>query len=102
VAVSSLRGDGIEKLKDEIEAIVWSGRVGSTDVDVAINERQADAIRRSLRSLTFAESTMAAKSNAEIISQELRIGLDAIGEIVGKTATDDILAKIFSTFCIGK
>ncbi len=102
VGVSSLRGDGIEQLKDKIEAIAWSGRVGSADVDVAINERQADAIQRSLNSLTTTTATMNAKASQEIISQELRIALDAIGEIVGKTATEDILAKIFSTFCIGK
>ena len=38
----------------------------------------------------------------ELVSQQLRIGLDAVGEIVGMTTTEDILAKIFSTFCIGK
>ena len=38
----------------------------------------------------------------EIVAQQLRIGLDAVGEIVGETATEDILTKIFSTFCIGK
>jgi tRNA modification GTPase len=38
----------------------------------------------------------------DLVSQQLRIGLNAIGEIVGKTTTEDILNKVFSTFCIGK
>ena len=46
VEVSSVRGDGIEELKDRIERIAWSGHVGSTRLDIAINERHADAIRR--------------------------------------------------------
>jgi tRNA modification GTPase len=32
----------------------------------------------------------------------LRIAASAVGEIVGKTATEDLLDSIFSTFCIGK
>ncbi|MGD0651700.1 MAG: tRNA uridine-5-carboxymethylaminomethyl(34) synthesis GTPase MnmE [Verrucomicrobiia bacterium] len=102
VEVSSVRGDGIEKLKDRIERIVWSGHVGSTRLDIAINERHADAIRRASHSLTSAIEELQKNSMPELVSQQLRIGLDAVGEIVGMTTTEDILAKIFSTFCIGK
>ena len=102
VSVSALRGDGIEQLKDGIESMSWSGHVGSAAVDVAINERQADAVQRSLNYLTSAIHQMKSGATLEIISQDLRAGLDTIGEIVGKTATEDILTKIFSTFCIGK
>jgi len=38
----------------------------------------------------------------EILSQQLRHALNCLGEIIGKTSTDDILERIFSTFCIGK
>ncbi len=102
VEVSATTGLGLEKLKDKIEQLAWSGRVGTADVDVAINERQADAIRRAIPALASAIEEMKRDAPLEIVSQQLRIGLDAIGEIVGKTATDDILDKIFSTFCIGK
>jgi tRNA modification GTPase len=102
VEVSSVRGDGIEELKDRIERIAWSGHVGSTRLDIAINERHADAIRRASDSLTCAIEELQKNSTPELVSQQLHIGLDAVGEIVGMTATEDILAKIFSTFCIGK
>ena len=38
----------------------------------------------------------------ELAAGELRIAINAIGEIVGKTATEDLLDSIFSQFCIGK
>ena len=38
----------------------------------------------------------------EVIALELRIGVNAVGEIVGKTTTEDLLDSIFSQFCIGK
>ena len=38
----------------------------------------------------------------EFVAEELRGALDAVGEIVGKADSEEILGKIFSTFCIGK
>jgi tRNA modification GTPase len=102
VRISATTGTGLEDLKDKIEEIVWAGGIGGTDLDVAINERHADAIRRALVALTGANNELKTGAPLEIVSQQLRTGLDAVGEIVGKTATEDILDKIFSTFCIGK
>jgi tRNA modification GTPase len=38
----------------------------------------------------------------EFVALDVRAALDAVGEVIGKTVTDDILNKIFSEFCIGK
>jgi tRNA modification GTPase len=38
----------------------------------------------------------------ELVALDLRIAVNAVGEIVGKTATDDLLDSIFSQFCLGK
>ena len=38
----------------------------------------------------------------DLVAVDLRIATNAIGEIVGKTTTEDLLDSIFSTFCIGK
>jgi tRNA modification GTPase len=102
VETSAITGAGVELLKDKIELLAWSGTVTRSELDVAINERHADAIRRAIKSLAAAVDEMSGNAPLELVSQQLRIGLDAIGEIVGKTVTEDILHKIFSTFCIGK
>jgi len=103
VEVSAIRGDGLELLKDKIESLTLYG-VGTTlsEFDVAVNERHADAIRRAIEALVGAVNEIGRNASLDLVSQQLRIGLDAIGEIVGRTATEDILNKIFSTFCIGK
>jgi len=38
----------------------------------------------------------------ELVAMDLRIAANAVGEIVGKTTTEDLLDSIFSAFCIGK
>jgi tRNA modification GTPase len=71
-------------------------------LEVAINERHANSLLDAKRHLTHSIVSMKKHDNLEVIAQGLRLTLDAVGEIVGKTTTEDILAKIFSTFCIGK
>ena len=102
VAVSALTGDGMELLKDKIELLTRSGAIARSGFDVAINERHAAAIRHAIKSLAGAVDEMNRSASLELVSQQLRIALDAVGEIVGKTTTEDILEKIFSAFCIGK
>ena len=45
---------------------------------------------------------MRASASLELVALELRTAVNAVGEIVGKTATEDLLDSIFSQFCIGK
>jgi tRNA modification GTPase len=100
--VSAATGDGIEHLKDLIASQIMSSHATSNEFDVVINERHADALSRAIDALSCSVEQLKSASPNEVVSQELRIALDSIGEIVGKTSTDDILDKIFSTFCIGK
>lgn len=102
VRVSALRGDGLETLRDKLVELAYSGTVGSTDVDVAINERQSNLLSCAYKSLTNTSNLLRTHTALEIVAQELRRGLDYMSEIVGKSSTEDILDKIFSTFCIGK
>jgi tRNA modification GTPase len=45
---------------------------------------------------------LASNQTLELVAMDLRIATNAVGEIVGKTTTEDLLDSIFSTFCIGK
>jgi len=102
VDVSCTTGAGLEVLKDTIRSLVWSGEIHADMLQVMINSRHQDALRRA-RGAT--ENTMHAFQDGqtlEIAAMELRIAVNAIGEIVGKTTTEDLLDSIFSQFCIGK
>jgi tRNA modification GTPase len=102
VEVSCLTGQGIEKLKDAIKEFVWSGAITAEMLQVMINSRHQDALRRAK---VAAERTLEAlheDRTLELVAMDLRISVSAIGEIVGQTTTEDLLDAIFSQFCIGK
>lgn len=100
--VSCATGQGIEPLKDAIKETVWSGEVKAEMLQVMINSRHQDALNRA--SAATLRSIQALRSNAtlELVALDLRIAVAAVGEIVGKTTTEDLLDSIFGQFCIGK
>jgi tRNA modification GTPase len=102
ISVSALTGNGLNSLRIEIERIIKSGVVEVDGLDVVINERHAQHLAKAINSLTDARIAHSNEHGLEIISQYLRTSLDALGEIIGKTVTEDILNRVFSTFCIGK
>ena len=71
-------------------------------LQVAINSRHQDALNRARQSTHQAAAALAADATLELVAMDLRIAANAVGEIVGKTTTDDLLDSIFSQFCIGK
>jgi tRNA modification GTPase len=102
VDVSCTTGAGIDELKDEIRKLVWAGEVRAEMLEVMINSRHQDALRRAREATLAAIKAMTADESLEFVALELRIAVSAIGEVVGKTTTEDLLDQIFSQFCIGK
>ena len=102
VEISALTGAGIEHLKDLIEQVILSTSSPRSGTEVLVNERHADALKRSIDEFQSTLDNLRSNVSVEIVAQQIRIGLSAIGEIVGKTTTADLLDKIFSKFCIGK
>jgi tRNA modification GTPase len=102
VDVSCLTGEGIENLKDTIKGLVWSGEIKAEMLQVMINSRHQDALRRARAGLINTREGLRAEQTLEVVAMELRIAVNAVGEIVGKTTTEDLLDSIFSQFCIGK
>jgi tRNA modification GTPase len=102
VKISCATGSGIEELKARIEKMVWSGRVGSEMNDVMINSRHEDALRRARAGLEHTIGALQRGDSIELAAMDLRLAVGAIGEIVGKTTTEDLLDAIFSQFCLGK
>ena len=100
--VSCLTAEGIEPLKDAIKELVWSGEINAEMLQVMINSRHQDALNRARAATLCAVETFRENQTLELIALDLRIAVDAVGEIVGKTTTEDLLDVIFSQFCIGK
>lgn len=102
VDVCCLSGKGLEELKNAIKRLVWAGEIRAEMVQVMINSRHQDALNRGRISTVRAIEALRENLTLELAAMDLRIAMNAVGEIVGKTATDDLLDSIFSQFCLGK
>jgi len=102
VPVSATSGQGVENLKDAICSMVWSGAVRADMLEVMINARHKDALDRARSGLIRSAEALQADQPLDLVALDLRAGVQAVGEVVGKTATDDLLDRVFSQFCLGK
>lgn len=103
VELSCRTGEGLETLKDALENLIWSGRPSDhTAPEALINARHQEALLRAQAALEHAVCALREAVPLDLVAVDLRAATDAVGEIVGQTATEDLLDIIFSRFCIGK
>ena len=102
VNVSCVTGEGIERLKDTIYDVVFKGKHITDTSGAIINLRHKEALIRAQEALKHTRESLNKGESLEFAAVDLRIAINAIGEITGKTATEDLLDIIFSQFCIGK
>lgn len=102
IPVSCLNGAGLESLKELIERLVWGGRVSAEALPVTVNARQAEALRRAGEALRRTTQALRDDVSLEFVALDLRLAVGAVGEVVGKTTTEDLLDVIFRQFCLGK
>jgi tRNA modification GTPase len=102
VDVSCATGTGLEPLKDAIKECLWSGEIKAEMLQVMINSRHQEALKRAREATLRTVDALRSGLTLELPAMDLRIAANAVGEIVGKTSTEDLLDSIFSQFCIGK
>ncbi len=102
VRVSCRTGDGMDQLADAIYERVTGGQVVWNDSAVAINARHQACLQRARAALLVGRAALRDHVSPEFIALDLRTALDAVGAVVGRVDTEEILGKIFGTFCIGK
>ncbi len=102
VRISALAGDGIEALEEAIIELVTSGSVTLADTPLVSNPRHKALLQRALGHTQAAIEAQQASLSPDLVSIDVRAAVDALGEITGETATEDLLDMIFSKFCIGK
>jgi tRNA modification GTPase len=99
--ISAKQGDGIEELKEKmLLSLGWQKH--SDDVILA-RQRHIDALKNALQNVLEAKKYLSlGNASLELFAEELRLAQDELGKITGKLLPDDLLGKIFSSFCIGK
>lgn len=103
ITISCHTGEGIESLVAAILTKVTGRNASEAAPDVtAINTRHRDCLRKAQGHLAAAIALLESGEPPELVAVELRSALGDVGEIVGEAGTEEILGKIFSSFCIGK
>ena len=101
IHTSALTGEGLDDLRSAILAQL--GAAGSlAETGLLNNVRQQQSVAAALTALANAAAANAASLPHEMILLDLHTALRALDSLTGVTTADDILARIFSTFCIGK
>ncbi len=99
VPISAKTEEGLKELEDAIYKEVCAG---TEPEELIVSVRHRDALKRCLEGLERTKSCVERGEPQEIVTVELRWALAQLGELTGEVTTEDILDRIFSTFCIGK
>ncbi len=101
VRTSASTGEGIEELERAIAGTAGASAAASESVIVS-NTRHEEALRSASESLRHALDTLARQEPIDLLSGDLLAARNSLGLVTGETATEDLLDRIFSEFCIGK
>ena len=98
--MSAATGDGLDLLREHLKECV--GFQGATAGTLSARRRHLDALARADAHLQEASRQLNVRRAGELVAEELRQAQQALNEITGEFTSDDLLGRIFSTFCIGK
>ncbi|MFE8070407.1 tRNA uridine-5-carboxymethylaminomethyl(34) synthesis GTPase MnmE [Marinobacteraceae bacterium S3BR75-40.1] len=100
VRLSAKSQDGIDSLRDHLKACM--GFTASTEGGFLARRRHLDALERARELINQGASQLTDFGAGELMAEDLRQAQEALGEITGQLTPDELLGKIFSSFCIGK
>jgi len=107
VSISALNGSGIEDLEEAFYKVVTGLDYSNEKVAVQgeafiTTVREKDALDKTMGKIRLSKEAVLVRVARECLALELRGALDELGYVVGETTSEDILNRIFSSFCIGK
>ncbi|MCB5226585.1 tRNA uridine-5-carboxymethylaminomethyl(34) synthesis GTPase MnmE [Alishewanella sp. 16-MA] len=98
--LSAKTGDGIDALREHLKQCI--GFDASTEGSFLARRRHLDALDRAAEHLSTGQEQLHSYIAGEILAEELRLTQQHLNEITGEFSSDDLLGRIFSSFCIGK
>jgi len=102
VRVSALTGQGLEDLERAVLDAVLAGRLQADEMPLVSRPRHVDALRRARGQMAAALEARRAAWPDDCVAIDVTAAAAALGEITGETVSDDLVARIFSDFCVGK
>jgi len=103
IEVSAVSGEGLADLRDRLVGRVFSGVLGGRGEEPLITrERHARDLRTARAEMEAFREARRTRVAPEVAATHLKAATHALEELVGVVATDDLLGRVFSEFCVGK
>ena len=100
IEVSTKTGQGLDQLADLVD-MLFAGNA-PCDGNILTNARQYDAIRRAYDAMVSALKGLKLGQTPDAVLTDVEAAMEAMGEVTGATVREDITARIFERFCVGK
>ncbi len=101
IEISAKNSYGLDKLKEKIKDMFFSGKIKASEVMIT-NNRHKEALYRARERCTSALETLNLGISIDLAVIDIRNAWMNLGEITGETVEEDLIDKIFSEFCLGK
>ena len=102
VRISARTGEGMELLRDLVDALFTDDQINVREDAVLTNARQHAAALRTLEAIDRALDALRSGCPMELCCTDAELAMTAIGELDGRAVSEDIVSRIFSHFCVGK
>ena len=100
IPICAQTGEGLDQLADLVDELFASN--APCDGSILTNARQADAIRRAYEAMLRALQGLKLGLTPDAVLTDVEEAMEAMGEVTGATVREDITARIFERFCVGK
>lgn len=100
ISLSARSAQGLELLREHLKACM--GYEQTAESSFSARRRHLEALHKAGESLEHGYAQLTLAGAGELLAEDLRIAQQALGEITGAFSSDDLLGRIFSSFCIGK
>ena len=99
--ISSVTGEGLDTLEQAVADLFPAGDSGQTG-SLLTDQRQEEAARRAAAAVERAIAALESGLTPDAVLTDAEGALEALGELTGRTAKEEIVSRIFSRFCVGK
>lgn len=102
IQTSMLKQEGIDELEIQIRDLFFGGEVQNQDMTYVSNSRHISLLKQARQTIQDAIDAAESGVPMDMVQIDLTRTWEILGEIIGETASDELIAQLFSQFCLGK
>ncbi|HEX7735534.1 MAG TPA: tRNA uridine-5-carboxymethylaminomethyl(34) synthesis GTPase MnmE [Ktedonobacteraceae bacterium] len=102
IFTSTITGEGLDELEEALANLVLAGHASFGEEALVTSARHQSALRTAGEHLRASRQALEQQLPLDFVSIDLTAAYHTLGEVTGETASEDLLERIFSEFCIGK